>query len=141
MKIRVSTISHRGHTLNESLSKASLNKRMTEGENNDIVFLEDPSVVILLSKTATGAEAKGAINAKIKQPCARCLEEAVRTIEIPYHVILRPSAYGAELEEGDGVVSYYGDHVDIRNYLEDTAILALSPFWAHPVGENGKCLE
>ena len=139
MKIRVSTISLRGHTLQERLSAASLNKRMAQGEDNDILFVEDPSVVISLIRTSTGAEAKGTISAKVKQPCARCFEESVHSVEIPYHITIRPTSYKNDPEDGDGIVFYHGDHVDIGNYLEDTLILDLSPFWSHALGENGKC--
>jgi uncharacterized metal-binding protein YceD (DUF177 family) len=139
MKIRVNSLSPAGNTLEQPLSASAINKRMSEAAENDIFFTSDPLVKVTLTQIISGAEASGTIKANFRQPCSRCMEEKERFLEVPFRLTIRRRPANVADDQDIGVLYYEGDQADLREYLEDTLILEISPFWAPELDAEKKC--
>jgi uncharacterized metal-binding protein YceD (DUF177 family) len=144
MRIRISTISPKGLNVKDSLSLELLNARMNEGRENDIFFTEAPRVDLTVFKTASGAETKGKVKTRFKQPCSRCLDVIERDLEIDTNFILQPlpedqTREGGSYEDDVGIIWYEGDRVDLEDAIQEALILSLSLYWRPPVDESGRC--
>ncbi len=147
MKVRISTISPNGFTINEQLSLESLNTRMNEGRENDIVFTAPPLVDITVFKTDGGAEVKGTVKTRYRQPCSHCLEVIEQDLMLDLHMILSPKPLEVtENQEDDldyqddvGFYFYEGDYAELEEPIQEALILSLSRFWHPPVDAQGCC--
>ena len=150
MKVQVSDLPVEGLKINDTIPLDSLNARMAEGRYKDIVFLVPPKVDISVTPTqAGGAETKGVVRSKYRQPCGRCLESLERDVEVEcnFTLIQRPEPEVGVTEEildeafidDVGLVYFDGDQIDLEDLIQETLILSLSLFWSPPVKENGDC--
>jgi uncharacterized metal-binding protein YceD (DUF177 family) len=145
MKIRLTDIPITGLPVAEILSKAALNQRLSEGDNHGIEFIDDLDVRLTVYRSAGGAETKGTVRSKYRQPCSRCAEAKERTLELATSFLLQPRPVTLEGErldecEDDVGISYFdGEHVDLEDLIHETIILSLSLYW-HPEEDSaGKC--
>jgi uncharacterized metal-binding protein YceD (DUF177 family) len=148
MKVRISSIPLAGFKIKDFIPLEPLNARMDEGRANDIFFTRAPEVDLTVSRTVTGAQVKGVIRAKLKQPCSRCMDIVERDIEVAVDYLLEPkganngSAISTNnpLPDDDiGITYYEGDHADLEDLIQESLILPLSPYW-HPKSlEDGTC--
>lgn len=100
-------------------------------------------------KTPQGAETRGSVNARYRQPCSRCIEGIERDIAIEANLIFkakpadlanRPPGEEDEDYIDDVGISYFeGEHIDLESILQETLILSLSIYWHPPVDRTGKC--
>ncbi len=140
MKVRISDLPAQGLQISDTISVANLNKRMQEGRNNDIIFLNDPQVDIIVTPRIGGAEVSGRVNALYKQPCALCAEELEQKLNVTVEVELKPRQVGAEeLDDDVGILIYTGEHVDLEAYLQEALILKLTPYLQPERDEDDKC--
>ena len=152
MRVRIRDISPQGLTLHEPLPVDGLNERMNEGRHNDIVFTEDPRVEVHVERSPTGAETRGEVRARYRQPCSLCLREVERstTARIDLHFQERPLGAHADedaraepekYEDGVGISYFEGEHIELEPLLQEALILTLEPFWHPPCKANGRCSE
>jgi uncharacterized metal-binding protein YceD (DUF177 family) len=149
MKIRISDIPHEGLKVDDLLSLDALNARLREGEDHDIEFLKPPRVTLSVFKTPQGAETRGAVHTRYRQPCSRCIEGVERDLEVATNLIFkakptdlenRPAGEEDEDYIDDVGISYFeGEHLDLEGIIQETIILSLSIYWHPPVDRNGKC--
>lgn len=148
MKVRVSRLPPEGLSVKTTLSLESLNTRMNEGREVDIVFTEAPSVDLMVTKTTQGAETKGRVTTKYRQPCSRCVEAVEKSLDIEANFILqqrpepgqRDTSDSEEDYEDDIGISYFeGDQVDLEDLIQQALILPLSLFWHPPCDQKGNC--
>lgn len=144
MKIRLSDISAAGLKIDDTIPLEPLNARLKEGRDCGIIFLEAPRVTIAVNKTANGAETKGSIRSKYRQPCALCNEEVEKEIEVEANFVLKPRP--EDVDDTDpqymddvGIVFYEGEHIDLEEVVQETLILGLSLYWHPPQDEKGDC--
>ena len=140
MRVRISDIPHDGLSVDALLPVDHLNQRMGEGRNNDIVFLEDPKVEALITRTRTGATFKGELTTSYKQPCARCTDEQEQqlsvTANLVFHELLGDEA---EPDADVGVYFYRDGAIELEEIIQEQLILELEPFWYPKECENGDC--
>lgn len=149
MKIRISTIPAQGLKIKDIIPLEPLNARMNEGRHNDIFFVAPPQVEITVAKTVTGAEIKGRIKTRYKQPCSLCLDVLERELETEINLIAEPKLlknkaahtppWADKCEDDIGIAYYEGDHIDLEDLIQESIILALSPFWHPACDENNRC--
>jgi len=140
MKVRISTIPYEGMAIDSNLPLESLNARVNQGDSAGIAFTEAPTVNLKLHRTHTGAEVKGTLKSKVKQPCSACDLEITRAITVPINWILQPAT--PEISDDDvGLLVYTGDHIDLEEPLQEALILTLSPFWHPPRKADGSCTQ
>lgn len=148
MKIRITDIPPQGLKVNDTLPLESLNSRMQEGQDKDIVFLSSPLVEITVFKTPGGADVKGLLRSRYRQSCSRCLDPLERDLEVAVSLVLQhaterdkrgiPAGEEAALED-IGVVYFEGDNVELEEVLQENLILALERFWHPPIRDDGSC--
>jgi uncharacterized metal-binding protein YceD (DUF177 family) len=144
MIIRVSEIPPEGRIINETISLTTLNDRMAEGQGNDIVFLEPPTVSLNITHTRDGLQAAGKAESVYQQPCAYCLETIKQKIAVDFDFILKPAGTRSarSVEEDDPNLLYYeGQEIDLEEVIQESLILALSPFLRPERDPEGRCLE
>jgi uncharacterized metal-binding protein YceD (DUF177 family) len=141
MKLRISTIPPQGLHLSHTISANALNDRMKEGRDNGAYFIEDPSFDLSVRKHPSGAEIKGEITAKYRQPCGRCVQEVIRTATTPLHYILKPRPERNEAEDDLGIAYYDADHIELDELMQEEVVLHLDLFWSPPLDEHGACIE
>lgn len=141
MKIRLSTISPDGLTIDDTIPLEALNTRMQSGSESSIVFVSAPQVKITVRPLSGSHEVKGEIIASYRQPCSRCIIEVPREMKIPLELILKPVKESEELEDDVGVHLYEGDHVDLEELIQEEIILHLDIFWAPELDPDGKCSQ
>jgi uncharacterized metal-binding protein YceD (DUF177 family) len=147
MKVRLSDISPDGMTIDDTIPLEPLNSRMTEGAANDIYFLVAPRVQLTVFGSERGAETKGTVKTRYRQPCARCMKEIEMDLEVETNFILKPKPeraaqgkYQSDATMDDvGIVYFEGEHIDLEDIIQETLILALSPFLLPPVDQAGAC--
>lgn len=147
MKIRISTIPAEGLKIRETIPLQSINDRMSEGRDNDIVFTEAPVVELTVYKTHSGAETVGTVRATYLQPCGRCLEGVAVPLEVATNLLLAPIPEKNDQDqegpyEDDIGISYYeGDHVDLTPLVQEALILKLSRFFKPALKPDGSCSQ
>jgi len=149
MKIRISDITHDGLTVKESLSLENLNARMKEGQDHGIEFITPPMVDLVVFKTPQGAETRGKVTARYRQPCSLCVEGVERDLEVETNLIFkakpadlanRPEGEEDEDYIDDVGISYFdGEHIELESIVQETIILSLSIYWHPPVDKSGNC--
>ncbi|MDC0358498.1 DUF177 domain-containing protein [Oligoflexia bacterium] len=147
MLIRLTDIPHDGLKINDTISLSALNTRMTEGRNNDIEFVEAPSVTVTVFTRKNGAEVAGVVRSKYIQPCPRCLEPTPCSLEKDFNLILKqkpkanPRQSSATEEESwvddVGITYFTGEHIDLEELVQETLILSISPFGLEHEGCKG----
>jgi uncharacterized metal-binding protein YceD (DUF177 family) len=149
MKIRISDIPHDGLKVKETLSVESINARMREGEDHGIEFISPPVVDLTVFKTPQGAETRGKVTSRYRQPCSLCIEGVERDIEVESNFIFkakpadldnRPEGEEDEDYIDDVGISYFeGEHLELEPIVQETLILSLSIYWHPPVDKLGNC--
>lgn len=149
MKIRISDITHDGLTVQETISLANLNTRMREGSDHGIEFIAPPLVNLVVFKTPQGAETRGKVTSRYRQPCSLCVEGVERDIEVETNFIFkakpadlanRPEGEEDEDYIDDVGISYFeGEHIELESIVQETLILSLSIYWHPPVDKLGNC--
>jgi uncharacterized metal-binding protein YceD (DUF177 family) len=148
MKVRVSRLPAEGLSVKTSLSLENLNARMNEGRESDILFTEAPAVDLMVTKTTQGAETKGRVTCKYRQPCSRCDEGIEKALDIEANFILqaRPapgerdtSKSEEDYEDDIGISFFEGDQVDLEDLIQQALILPLSLYWHPPCDKKGNC--
>ncbi len=157
MKIRIDDLPPEGLTINDSIPLEPLNARMSEGRYKNIVFITSPKVELTVHKTQEGgAETRGKISSRYKQDCGRCADILERDIEVDANFTLlnRPQEEPQHTESDDdeegetlakeyiddvGLIYFEGETVDLEDMVQETLILALSPFWSPPCDDKGDC--
>ena len=140
MKVRISTIPYEGMAIDSNLPLEPLNARVSQGDSAGILFTEAPAIHLKLHRTHTGAEVKGTVSSKIKQPCSACDLEITREISVPISWILQPAS--PDISDDDvGLLVYEGDHIDLEEPLQEALILTLSPFWHPPRRADRSCTQ
>lgn len=144
MKIRISDLPAQGLEVKTTMALEPLNERLKQGENHGILFTQEPQVEIVVTKSSTGAETKGFVRSRYKQPCSRCMVEVDREIELEANFILQPKPedlmeLGEEEISDIGIVYFEGEHVDLEDVFQESLILALSIFWSPPSDAKGNC--
>lgn len=141
-KVRVSDITPDGRTISGTLMLERLNKRMEEGANNEIRFLEAPLFEIRVFGTPQGAEVRGRVTARYRQPCSRCLKEIDQELERELRYVLKPLSSvpeGVDPEQDAFAIYYEGEYIDFEDALQETLILGLSPFLLPERLPDGTC--
>ena len=133
MKVRISTLPPQGRTFHEKLPLSSLNQRLAQARANDLQFAEDPDVQIILTSAGQGAYLIGSVKGKYLQPCPRCLETIEVRCESHLNLILQPASMRKFKKEGEelddaGVIYFDGEYVDLENIVQESLILATSPY-------------
>lgn len=149
MKIRISDISADGLHVSDTIPLEPLNDRMSEGRDHGIRFIEAPVVNLHIRRSGDGAETKGNVKSRYKQPCGMCAKEVEKDVEVEANFIIkkRASEKGqAKESEGEGlddigIIYYQGEHVDLEDVIQETLILALSIYWHPPEDEAGSCVR
>lgn len=121
---------------------------MLEGSSSDITFVSAPRVTVVVFKTPGGAETKGKVTSRYKQPCSLCTDPLERDIEIEANFYFREKSkrdqtkHGLEAEDVDDVNFYYyeNDHINLGEVAEEALILSLSRYWHPPKDENDNCV-
>lgn len=147
MKIRLTDIPKTGLPVSGALPLKNLNQRLSSGSDHGIVFTEDLMVNLIVNKSPTGAETKGTVKSRFRQPCSRCADGVERPIELKTNYILQPRPEKARDEEADdyeddiGITYYDGEHIDLEDLIQETIILSLSLYWHPPEDREGKCSQ
>jgi uncharacterized metal-binding protein YceD (DUF177 family) len=141
--VRLSDLGQSGLTFSEELNLEELNTRMQASPGNDIVFLSTPQVEIKIIPLPEGAEVTGKISSDYTQSCGRCLEQLKRPISVKFRYQLKPHTPEISEDELDdaGLIFYSGEHVDLKEHLEEALILAMSPYLLPALDQTGKCSE
>lgn len=145
MKIRLSDISSAGLTVNDTIPLEPLNDRMAFGRGSEIIFSVAPAINLAINPTSDGAEAKGTVKSKYRQPCSLCLKELDKDISVEINLILKPRPPAEERSPNDdfdgdvGIVYYDDGHVDLEEVVQEILILALSLYWHPPLDAKGAC--
>ncbi|MCO6431137.1 MAG: DUF177 domain-containing protein [Deltaproteobacteria bacterium] len=148
MKIRISDLGPDGLKASGTIPVGNLNARMSEGRGTDITFISDPQISVHVQRTVSGAYTKGTIKARVKQPCARCIEEKEHEIELPadfvfqHRTLEENTEYGGETDtyfDDVGVNYFSGEHIDLEDVVQESLILSLSPYWRPPEDRNHAC--
>ncbi len=146
MKVHLSDISPHGLEIKSEISLESLNRRMCEGKNNDILFTSAPLVDIVIHRNAGGAHSNGSISTRYKQLCSHCAKELERTLEIPFDFVFeeRPtdeyrSSPDKFFEEDVGVTFIDNDEINLEPLIQESLILALDQYWHPPRDAAGIC--
>ena len=145
MKIRLTDIPTAGLTISETIPPDALNERLKVGNDQGFSFVEGLNVSLKVFKTATGAETKGSVTSRYRQPCARCADGVERELVLDTNYILqqRPDIIrGHEAEEYEddiGITYYDGEHIDLDDLIQETIILSLSIYWHPDEDKNGNC--
>ena len=145
MKIRLTDIPAAGMPVAEVLPEGALNERLATGSSHGIEFLQGLDVSLTIFKSPSGAETKGRVTSRYRQPCARCADGVERDLELPTNYILqqRPAELRGEIteeyEDDIGITFYDGEHIELDDLIQETIILSLSIYW-HPEEDcDGKC--
>ena len=157
MKIRIDDLPPEGLSVNDTIPLEPLNKRMSEGRYKDIVFITAPKVELSVRKTQEGgAETFGKISSRYKQACGRCADMLEKDIEVEANFTLlnRPPPDSRKVSKEDdeddeifveetfddvGLIYFDDSTVDLEDMIQETLILALSPFWSPPCDKAGNC--
>jgi uncharacterized metal-binding protein YceD (DUF177 family) len=147
MIVRIADIGPSGLIINDTISLQAINQRMQEGSNNDIEFIEAPALAVKIRRNPQGAEISGKAKTVYRQPCALCLRQLHRNLEVDLNFILKPKKdeefeYSSEDFADDvGIVYFDGEHFNLEDLAQETLILALSPFLQPERDSRGCCLE
>ena len=146
MLIRLTDISPEGLIVNDIIPLEALNARMNEGRDNDIFFLQAPKVSITIKRALSGAESQGLVTTRYRQPCALCAKELERSLEVPLNFIFKPKPAHADFEDDQfiddvGIIYFEGEHIDLEIVIQESLILALSPFLQPERDAKGCCRE
>lgn len=141
IKVKVSTLPSQGLKIKDTMDLAALNDRLNLGRDNDIVFVVAPELDLHISKSAAGANSKGTIRTCYKQPCGLCLDNIERKLELDANFIFSPIPDDESLINYDdaGTFYYKEDLIDLEDVMQESLILALSPFWQAPKDKQGNC--
>lgn len=145
MKIRLTDIPAAGLPVAEILPEKVLNERLSIGSSHGFEFLQGLDVTLTVFKSPNGAETRGRVTSRYRQPCARCAEGIERALELPTNYILqqRPEELrGAEAEQYEddiGITYYDGEHIELDDLIQETIILSLSMYWYPEEDSEGKC--
>jgi len=144
MKLRLSDIPPEGLRVSGTLDLDRLNARMAEGRDNEIVFTSPPQVELRVWGSPRGAETKGRIFSRYRQPCSRCLKTLDLDLEVAADFLLKPArerdlARGRESADDIGVIYFENEPVDIEDQLQENLILALRPFLLPERDSQGRC--
>jgi len=147
MKIRLSDIPTAGLSVTDTIPAEGLNERLSTGSNHGLVFTQGLDVSLTVFKSPNGAETKGKVTSRYRQPCARCADGIERELELPTNYILqqRPDELrgidSEEYEDDIGITFYDGEHIDLEDLIQESIILSLSIYWHPEEDEEGKCLH
>ena len=145
MKIRLTDIPAAGLPVAEVLPQEALNERLSSGSSYGFEFIQGLDVSLTVFKTPNGAETKGRVTSRYRQPCARCADGIERDLELPTNYILqqRPNelrgAITEEYEDDIGITFYDGEHIELDDLIQETIILSLSIYWHPEEDSEGKC--
>jgi uncharacterized metal-binding protein YceD (DUF177 family) len=141
IKVRISTLPSKGHTIANTLDLESLNQRMQECQTNDIEFTAAPSFEITLRKAPFGAEAYGHIEAQFTQSCSKCLDPRPRQIKLQCNAVIKERPQPDSVEDDISLIFSDNDYIDLSNHLEEMLILKIDPFWCPPLDDQAKCRD
>lgn len=141
IKVRISTLPSKGHTIASTLDLESLNQRMRECQTNDIEFTVAPSFEITLRKAPFGAEAYGHIEAQFTQNCSRCLDPRPRKISLQCNAVIKERPQPDSVEDDISLIFSDNDYIDLSNHLEEMLILKIDSFWSPPLNTQAKCKD
>ncbi len=142
MKIKVADVTTTPRSYSDTLDLKALNDRMNEGNDNEVIFLKEPEVELSIHGTPQAMEASCTIKTRYRQPCSRCLKELEMDLVREVEFVIKPESSilaGVEPDEDVNVVYYDGPHIDLEDALQETLILAISPFLLPERDENGYC--
>lgn len=143
MRIRIQTISPaRPLVIQDTLPVGPLNKRMDEAPENEIAFLSDIRLDLVIKKQVQGAAISGTISSSFRQDCGRCGDPIEQPIRVPIDLELKRSDehQGNQLEDDVGIIIYEGEHIEIDDIIHEHLILALSPVLMPACSPSGDCL-
>ena len=141
-RVRISDISPAGVRIQGLLLLDRLNKRMNEGANNEIVFLDPPAFELTVFGTQQGAEAQGSVRTRYRQPCSRCLKEIDNELSRDLRFVLKPKSSipeGVKPEDDVFVIYFEGEYIDFEDTLQEVLILGLSPYLLPEREPDGSC--
>jgi len=148
MKIRFGDLPWEGLKVDEVISLEGLNARLQEGSSHGIEFLAAPRVELTMRRTQGGAEARGRVTGRFRQPCALCIEGIERHAEVPLNYTFKPrpeETAGAlpedEYTDDIGVVFFTGEHIELEGLVQEALILSFSIYWHPPIDPFGKCSQ
>jgi uncharacterized metal-binding protein YceD (DUF177 family) len=147
MKIRVSDISPEGLKINDTIPLKPLNDRLKEGNDHGILFLDPPHVEMVIHKTPFGAETRGKVRSRYKQPCGLCMKDQEQSVELDANYIIKRRTEREDEDSFDdneddvGLIHFDGEHVDLENIVQETLILSLSIYWTPEKDENDACVK
>ena len=143
LTVRLSDLGQSGINFSEELNLEDLNARMAASPGNDIVFVDTPQVEIKIIPLPEGAEVTGNVSSSYTQSCGRCLEQLKRPVSVKFRYQLKPHSPEVSDDELDdaGLIFYSGEHIDLKEHLEEALILAMSPYLLPPLTSQQKCLE
>ncbi len=140
MRISLGELPVNGLVIKDSLPVDSLNQRMAEGRDNEIIFTA-VSVDLLVTGAKGGALINGKTIGTCRQPCSLCAETIEHQVEATIDFFLKPRADESDGVEADdlGIIYYDDDSVDIEDLIQESLILQLSPYWHPERDQNGCC--
>lgn len=145
VKIRLTDIPATGLTVEEVIPPEALNERLKIGNDQGFSFTEGLAVSLKVFKTPNGAETKGVVSTRYRQPCARCADGVERELSLNTNYILqqrpemRRGHEAEEYEDDIGITYYDGEHIDLDDLIHETIILSLSTYWHPEEDATGKC--
>lgn len=142
MKIRLTSIPREGINLEDTISLEALNKRMQEGQHNDIKFVEAPRLKVTCrlerDDCQSGATITGEVSSSYLQPCPRCLAPLKKSLRQPVNLTFKPKpahASDSEPEDDIGLIWFEGEFIDLEEAAQEALILGISQFG----GEHEDC--
>lgn len=114
---------------------------MSEAPDNEIVFLSEPVLDLIVHKQVQGAEVTGSVTTSYRQPCGRCGDELDQPLRFTLRLELkRPhSPDENEYEDDVGIHVFDGEHIDLEDIIQEHIILQLSPILLPPCTAKGAC--
>lgn len=145
MRISLKEIPPQGLPIDTTISLEALNMRLQEGNSHGIIFTQEPHITLTVFGTADGAQTKGTIRSRYRQPCSLCTDELERDLELSADFYLRPkpeerSEFDEEEYEDDiGIIYYENEEVNLEEVIQESLILSLSIYWQPPRDAKGNC--
>ena len=148
MRVRVSDIGPNGLKVNDTISLEALNARMQEGSQNDIVFVTAPQLDLTIFSSLHGADVKGTVKARYRQPCSLCILGIERETEVVADWVFKQQNTEPEtdadteietLMDDVGLCYFTGEHIDLENIVQESLILSLSQYWRPPQCADTSC--
>ena len=135
MLLRVTDLPAEGIHIAERLDPANFKELAALRESQACEFKGPLAVNLWITPAAGLFYLKGSLKGAVRMTCNRCLAIIERPLESAFRLTLARSLPGGEKEGGPenrqlkaedmGIVLFYGDEIDLRDMLQEQAIMAI----------------